>query len=798
MIRATVLALMSHWRRHPVQLVTLLAGLALATGLWSAVQAINAEARASYQQAAAQLGGVALPELKAPSGAITLAQYVTLRRAGWQVAPVLEGRMRLGDNWVTVMGIDPLSHPGLPALSQGNEASQITGVSGLLARPELAKALAQLPGLPKVTPSDLLPPGVVLGDISVVEKLLDRRGQISRLLILPEQPMGRAPLAQLVPALVQSIPDRAADTARLTNSFFLNLTAFGLLSFAVGLFIVHGTVGLAFEQRRPVLRTLRALGVPLRLLGAVLLGELVGLALIAGSVGLVLGYLVAAALLPDVAATLRGLYGAPVEDGLSLRPMWVVSGLGMAVLGALAASAQALWRLRSMPLLSAPGMQAWGTRGAQSDRVQAGIGAALMAGGVATVLVFDGLVAGFVFLGGLMLGAALMLPLALGLVLRFGERRAGGAIAQWLWADMRAQLPGLSLALMALLLALATNIGVGTMVSSFRLTFTGWLEQRLASEIYVTTTSDAQAAELRDWLKGRADAVLPIRFTESKVAGQPVRIYGILDDPTYRDNWPLLVSDTDVWERLADGTGVMVNELLARRENLWPGATVTLGPGWSREVVAVYSDYGNPLGQVITSMPALLTHAPDVADRQFGIRVDPARAPALLDDLRRSFDPPLAAIIDQATIKAHSLEVFDKTFVITGALNILTLGVAGFAILTSLLTLWTMRLPQLAPIWALGVTRGRLARLEVLRSVALAGLTAVMALPLGLGLAWALLAVINVEAFGWRLPMYLFPLDWLVLFALALVAGFVAAALPARRLARLPPADLLRVFANER
>ena len=39
---------------------------------------------------------------------------------------------------------------------------------------------------------------------------------------------------------------------------------------------------------------------------------------------------------------------------------------------------------------------------------------------------------------------------------------------------------------MALLLALAANIGVGTMVSSFRLTFTGWLDQRLASELYVT------------------------------------------------------------------------------------------------------------------------------------------------------------------------------------------------------------------------------------------------------------------------------------------------------------------------
>jgi putative ABC transport system permease protein len=69
---------------------------------------------------------------------------------------------------------------------------------------------------------------------------------------------------------------------------------------------------------------------------------------------------------------------------------------------------------------------------------------------------------------------------------------------------------------------------------------------------------------------------------------------------------------------------------------------------------------------------------------------------------------------------------------------------------------------------------------------------------LGLVLAWVLLAVINVEAFGWRLPMYLFPWDWLVLLVLTLVAAVVAAALPARRLAKVPPAELLRVFANER
>jgi len=109
-----------------------------------------------------------------------------------------------------------------------------------------------------------------------------------------------------------------------------------------------------------------------------------------------------------------------------------------------------------------------------------------------------------------------------------------------------------------------------------------------------------------------------------------------------------------------------------------------------------------------------------------------------------------------------------------------------------------MRLPQLAPVWALGLTRARLGRLDMARSALLAGLTFAAALPLGLAVAWALLAVVNVEAFGWRLPMRVFPGDWALLLALSLAAALLATALPARRLARTPPADFLKVFADER
>ena len=159
---------------------------------------------------------------------------------------------------------------------------------------------------------------------------------------------------------------------------------------------------------------------------------------------------------------------------------------------------------------------------------------------------------------------------------------------------------------------------------------------------------------------------------------------------------------------------------------------------------------------------------------------------------------PEDAMIDQRALKAFSMQVFDRTFAVTGALNILTLSVAGIAILTSLLTLASMRLPQLAPVWALGLTRATLARVELIRALILAGLTFLLALPVGLGLAWVLLAVINVEAFGWRLPMSLFPRDWLWLGLLSLAAAGLASLWPARQLAKRPPADLIRVFSHER
>nr|WP_238941278.1 ABC transporter permease [Jannaschia sp. Os4] len=774
-------ALLSHWRRHPLQALTLIVGLALATGLWTGVQAINAQARTSYDWAAAQLGQDSLERIVHPGRDLALADFAAFRRAGWPVTPVLEGRVR----GTRVIGIDPFTAPpgeGVPDLSGADDLTAF--LTGELA---FGGAGAALPIA--VRRLDGVAPGTAVADIAAVQRLLGT-ARIDRLLLLPGV---EGDPASVVPGTAREAPPAEGDLDRLTDSFHLNLTAFGLLAFAVGLFIVNAAIGLAFEQRRPLFRTLRAIGLSARALTALLAGELLILTLVAGLIGCALGYLVAAALLPGVAATLGGLYGAPVDGGLTLAPAWWLTGLGMAVAGAALAGGQSLWQLARLPVLAPAMPRAWARARAATLRRQGAGGVALLAAAALLGAFGQGLGAGFALLGALLLGAALLLPPLLVAALDGLSRLVRGPVAEWMVADARQQVPGLSLALMALLLALAANVGVGTMVGSFRETFTGWLDQRLAAQLYVTGADEAQAREIAAFVGDRAD-VLPIVSVQTDVAGAPGELFGQPDHPIFRDEWPLLDAVAAPWDRLHAGEGALLNEQTARRMDLWAGDAVDLG-GTAWEVLGVYSDYGNPRGQAILGLGAFDAAYPEADRRRLALVTGDA---ALRDDLEARFGLPPDRLVDQAGIKRFSLDVFEQTFAVTRALNVLTLGVAGFALWASLTTLGTMRLPQVAPVWALGLTRRAIALSDLARATLLAALTAALAVPVGLALAWVLLAVVNVAAFGWRLPMLVYPGQWLELALWALLAAALAALVPAWRLWRMAPARLVGVFAGER
>ncbi|MDD0976635.1 ABC transporter permease [Pseudomonas fontis] len=823
MLRLCLSALLSHWRRHPLQGISILTGLWLATALWTGVQALNDQARADYARANALLAGAAQTQLVARQGErFAQSAYVQLRRAGWPVSPVLEGRLRFAGREpvsVRLLGIEPLSLPADSSVAgqstQGFDLLHfLTPPGQAWVAPDTLQRLGLKPGdqptsadgqrLPPLAVQAQLAPGVMIVDIGQAQRLLQAPEQLSRLLLpndfartLPALPDNLRTQLQLQPAADND------DLQHLTESFHLNLSALGLLAFLVGLFIVHAAIGLALEQRRGLLRTLRACGVSLRALIGALALELGLFALIAGLAGVLSGYLLASLLLGDVAASLRGLYGAQVAGHLSLSPQWWLAGLGISLLGAALAGLNSLLRSAQLPLLALAQAQAWRQAQALWLRRQSALAIVLLLIAAACWRWGDSLPSAFALLASLLPAAALVLPALLDAALALLSRLCSTPLSQWFIADSRQQLPALALALMALLLALAASVGVGSMTEGFRQTFLGWLDQRLSAELYITPRDTRQGLAMRRWLDEQpgVEAVLPQWRLELRLQGLPVQLQGMLDHDSYRQHWPLLEQQPDAWASLASGKGLMLSEQLARRLKLHLGerlALPTTPPSPALPVVALYADYGNPRGQLLLNDELLRRLWPGATLSSLNVRLPAEHVPALKAQLQSRYRLDSTRLVDQGTLKRWSVEVFERTFAATAALNSLTLSVAGVALFISLLTLGQSRLGQLAPLWALGVTRRQLAWLSLGQTLMLAGLTVLLAMPLGILLAWCLVAVVNVQAFGWRLPLHVFPMQLAHLALLGLFTSLLAAAWPLWQLARRQPADLLRQFADER
>ncbi|MFC4259781.1 FtsX-like permease family protein [Marinobacter lacisalsi] len=719
-------AVLSHYRRHPLQLLALWLILALATALWSGVWTLTEQARDSMVAGDSQLSG--RQQVVRDDGApVTVADFASLRRAGLCVFPWLQ--VAAGEARGQVVGIDPLAM----ACAQG-------GAPG---------AGLSLDGQPFV-------------DIAEAAEQA-AAGYASTLRLYVSE--GAAPLPE---GWQRQADPGGLTTGELSDSFLLNLDALGLLVVLVSALLIRSVYTLALAQRRESLGLLERYGVTRRRLRLHLLLELMVLA----GLGVVPGYLLG----QKLADTLAGGFGAALDNlfetdllatGESLAGFLVTLGMMILVV---------LWC--GLDLLR-------GGSDSTRPKVHPVFGVVLVVAGILLIVPAQTLVTVFLGTALLLTGAGLITPALLAWSLsptpdtpplKLWRRRELGVLAR-----------RLALPLVALQLAAGTVIAVHALVSTFEGTFHGWLDQRLAGDLFVEIPEGEPLAPAAAWLEKQEGVTQwhPVVHGRARVplpeGEQQVDLMATDTTSSLIRQWSLLAAVSRPWQALADGD-VLVNEQLARRRELAPGSQLALviaGKAMTVEIAGVYADYGRPAGEILLDI-RYLPEGFVAGFRSLTIKLADSGASRsdVVSGLEAAWNVDSLQVRDNGTIHRLATRVFEQTFALTRSISYLTLMLAGTALLMTGWVVLRSRAWYVGLLSAWGLTRRQRRRTITILTAEFMLAIWVAALPVGVALTWVLVDRINPVAFGWTLPMAIYPGYWLELLLLfglaAAVVGWLA------------------------
>ncbi|MCG9552744.1 ABC transporter permease [Vibrio sp. Isolate31] len=814
----------AHYRQSPLQAAAILIGIVLAVTLFVAVQAINLNAKRSYAESTEQLSAQAQNLIIPPAGQNYLPEslYFSLRQSGLSAAlPVIEGRVRdeQGRRW-SVQGseliaaltsrarharIDEKSNTQAkePNISLFDNALPLPQL--LAGEPIVMMSQSQHQSLDEVdtlTLDEVLTKVVVLPDewqlgsrmlmdIGFAQQLLNKRGQLSYIAVFDTNSNTQDTWQSLIGTQGQWISNnQSTDLGSITDSFHLNLTAMSLLAFLVGLFIAYNGVKYSLLKRNRLLVQLQQAGIAPSIVFSALLVELTVLITLGASLGFILGIQLSHWLHPTVAITLEQLYGATLLPG-TWQWQWFVQALLLTLAATLVACWQHFKQRVRQPLSSHGGFyQAPET----SNENQL-----FVIGSVLTILALAGLSLSehhrftMAWLGVLMVSIPLYLPKTLSVLANWSEKRTQSGLIQYLFAELRELISPLSLAMMALLLAVTANVGMNTLVGSFESTLKQWLEQRLHADIYVSPAQGEIANVVRALEQfENVETVYKQYYVDDNLQGLPT-LLGTKDRDTLEQTMVFQSRVDDFWTRFYQGELVAISEPTAVKLDLSLGSQLKLDAIQDKTLIvgAIFHDYGSPNGEVLLApylwIESGFTHLPT----SLGIKVsgDPQ---VVYEQLRQQLNLYPSQLYDQAQIKSIALDIFSQTFAITRALNGVTLMVAVIGLFCACFMLLDARKAAIARLYALGVSQRKLMAMVVGQIVVLVAFTLVIALPLGAMVGYVLTDIVTLRAFGWSLNYVWNWSDALSISVITIIVAVIATLIPLWHLVSKPVVSSLQ------
>jgi putative ABC transport system permease protein len=254
---------------------------------------------------------------------------------------------------------------------------------------------------------------------------------------------------------------------------------------------------------------------------------------------------------------------------------------------------------------------------------------------------------------------------------------------------------------------------------------------------------------------------------------------------------------TEVWKTVQAGS-VLVSEPLANRLDLpIRGAEIELYTDRGLHtfpVAGIYYDYASTQGNVIFSLNVYRQYWDDRAVTAAALILEPeSDVESLSQDLQQRLAPIQALLVrPNQAIRDETLAIFDRTFAITGALQLMTTVVAFIGVLSAMMSLQLDKQRQFGILRAIGLTARQLWTMVILETSLMGGVAGLFAMPTGYILAVILIYIINRRSFGWTLQMQVDPGPFLLALLIAVVASVLAGLYPARRILQRNTAEAIR------
>ena len=827
--------------RHPWQYALAVAGVALGVAVVLGVDLAGASAKRAFDASTEMVMGRATHQVLPRSGRLDETLYVDVRLAmrrhgdaAAAAAPSVEGAITLpGDRRVVLLGLDPFVEA--PFRDELTVFSGELDVLGLMTQPGAVALPAPLADELGVAPGDRIEAvtaegvvelsvagriepdperaaaasGYAFADIATAQELLGMVGMLSRIDLIATDELA-ARLAELLPDDVELVESAARSQATygMTRAFRLNLTALSLLALLVGAFLIYSTMNFLVVRRTRTIGILRSLGVDRRGLVRAILSEALLVGVPGMLFGLLLGALLGAGLTGLVVRTIDDLYFRLRVDAMALAA-WPFAkaaalGLGMTLLATLGPALEAA-SIPPRAVLSRASMERRTRR--RLPWLLAAAAVALVAAVLLLALGGNSLVISFAGLFGVFLACALATPPATAGLMALLDRALPARAPVPMRMAIRGTTASLSrtgVSVAALAVAVATVIGVGLMVSSFRISVDDWLRQTLVADFYLAVDETwcrgaGGVAALSEDLRGLPGAV-EVSYSQRRrlqVGGEEWRLWAV-DAGRQGLGSEILSGDPETARaRFAAGEAVLVSEPWAMRRGTRVGDELTLPtPSGERTfpVAGVFRDYTSDRGVIALHRERYRQLWGDECSEGIGVSFEPGTDMTQARGAIESVLPPGSSIwlSNNAELRAASLAVFDRTFTITRVLQVLVGLVAFLGILSALQALQLERVRETAVLRAVGWLPRQLRALVVAQTGLLGFSAGLFAMPLGIALAGLLVFVINRRAFGWTMSFQVSPGELLQGMFLALAAALLAGLYPAWRTCRRPVAEDLR------